>query len=131
MIKRLGNLAAACALTALPALSLFTPGAANAAPLTATKNFDVSATVSAIATITFDRTSFTWGSSDFTNRRRLRRRRQQPGNDRRHVPHVEHGRRRQHLLFSAGEHSGRQRRHADRCKRHEVHVHRKLSIESG
>lgn len=67
MIKRLGNLAAACALTALPALSLFTPGAANAAPLTATKNFDVSATVSAIATITFDRTSFTWGSSDFTS----------------------------------------------------------------
>lgn len=66
MIKRIGTLAAACALGVLPALAAFTPAAASTAPLTATKNFDVSATVSAIATITFDRATFTWGSADFT-----------------------------------------------------------------
>lgn len=67
MIKRLGTLAAVCALSALPALAAFTPATANASvPTTASKNFDVSASVSAIATITFDRTSFNWAGTDFT-----------------------------------------------------------------
>ena len=63
-MKRLTTMAAACALAALPAVAAFTPVAASAA--SDTKNFDVSASVSAIATITFDRATYTWGSSDFT-----------------------------------------------------------------
>lgn len=68
MIKRLGTLAAACALAAVPTFTALSPMTASAA--TNTAKFDVTATVASIATISFSTASaptseFSWGSTDF------------------------------------------------------------------
>jgi hypothetical protein len=67
MINRLGTFAAACALIGglLPALS----APASAATVSKTAQFDINATVSALATISFATkdtgSTFKWGASDF------------------------------------------------------------------
>jgi hypothetical protein len=71
MIKRLGTLAAALALAALPAFAVLSPVDALAANCSggsgscAQANFGLSATVNTIATISFDVTTFTWSSTAF------------------------------------------------------------------
>lgn len=70
MIKRLGTLAAACALAVVPALAALAPMTASAATATNTAKFDVTATVASIATISFatnaaPTSSFSWQNTDF------------------------------------------------------------------
>jgi hypothetical protein len=78
MIKKIGTFFSAFALAAFAATPAFTPLAASAADCSgsvssgacAHTNFDLSATVSTIATVTFSTSgggsTFTWGSSDFS-----------------------------------------------------------------